>query len=199
MTPPNTGPRPRNSSDQAVKEALALVGSGTYRLGAIDDDARQLVFDCTSFCMRHCYGIAGHRKGYNKGWLVDWSTGVTPSVVDDLNSNSAIEDAIHGGEVFDIVRGPPQLGDICAYPTIRLPEHADRRWIGHAAIVVGISRAQHHWDFQLPRFGLLDIVECVGPDGRRPAIRRGTGTGFDEHTNTWPKPEHRSYLLRVKP
>ena len=192
-------PRPKNAAATAVSYALSLVGKGTYHLGARDADAANLVFDCTSFCMRYCYGIAGHRPGYNRGWGVDWCTGQTATVEDDLNSNSAIEDALHARDLFEVVMGPPLPGDIMAYPTIRIPGQTAGPWIGHAAICVDVSRARHNWDPHRPAFGLLDMVECHGPNGLTPAIRRTTGAVFDRHSVTWPKAYHRSWLLRVRP
>ena len=190
-------PRPLVAARDAVTRALALIGQGTYKLGALDSDAVNAVFDCTSFCMRYCYGIPGHRPGYNTGWGTDWCTGQTATVEDDLNSNSAIEDALHARDLFEAVTGAPRVGDILAYPTIRITGSGP--WIGHAAICVEVARAKWNWDPQRPAFSLLDMVECHGPDGTTPAIRRTTGGVFDRHSVTWPKLQHRSWLLRVRP
>lgn len=192
-------PRPMAQAAGAVAEALRWIGKGTYKLGALDSDAKLGVFDCTSFAMRHCFGIAGHRPGFNKGWGVDWCTGETATVVDDINSNSAIEDALHWQDLFQVATGAPHIGDILAYPTIHLPGSDAGPWIGHAAICVDVSRAAGRWDWAMPRFDLLDMVECHGPNGTTPAIRRTTGLVFDKHSITWPKPQHRSWLLRVRP
>jgi cell wall-associated NlpC family hydrolase len=184
------------SPAQAVARCLALVGKGEYRLGALDSDAERGVFDCTSFCMRYAYGLPGHIPGYNTGWGQDWMTGATSTVVDDLNSNSAVEDAMHAAALFQLVIGPPLVGDIIAAPTVYLAGH--KPWIGHGVIVVGTERARGHWDPQRPTFAALDVVECHGPDGCSPAIRRTTGAWFDERGQTWPKVQHRPWLLRVR-
>jgi hypothetical protein len=182
---------------EALERCKKLIGAGTYKLGASDKDADDLVFDCLSFCVRYGYGIAGHRPGFNRDWKEDWMTGATSSVIDDLNSNSAIEDAFHARELFELVTGPPQLGDIIAAPTIRLQGHPDP-WVGHAVIVAGVERAHRRWDPQHPAFALLDVVECHGPDKTHPAIRMNNGTYFDGWRATWPKVQHRSWLLRVR-
>lgn len=191
-------PRPRVAARDAVIRALSLVGQGTYKLGALDSDAVNAVFDCTSFCMRYCYGIPGHRPGYNTGWGSDWCTGTTSTVEHDLNSNSAIEDALHARDLFEVVVGRPEVGDILAYPTITITGASGGPWIGHAAICVDVTRARGNWDPMRPAFTLLDMVECHGPNGITPAIRRTNGAVFDRHSVTWPKPQHRSWLLRVK-
>lgn len=182
-----TGPRPLHPADAAVRHALAMVGRGVYQLGAGDlesnnDDPR----DCFGFAFCECYGVRRHRPGFNVG---PWAT-----VADDLNCNSAIEDADHARELF-VRADRPQPGDLLAYPTIRLAGHP-QPWIGHVAIVVDVARAAA-WDPTCPDWSLLGVVQCCGPDGRRPGILRTDASHWNAHDATWPKPEHRSALLRV--
>lgn len=192
-------PRPKHTPAEALERCRALVGKGQYLLGALDGDAARQVFDCTSFSMRYAFELAGKRLGFNRAWTEDWCTGTRASVVDHINSNSAIEDAMHERDLFEFVTGRPELGDLVVCPTIRLPDHPDKGpWIGHAAIVSGVDRSKHRWDPQAPQFALLDIIECRGPDGRSPAIRQTNGTYFDTWRQTWPKVNHRSWLLRVR-
>ena len=190
-----TGPRPRHSADEAVSHALAMVGHGIYQLGAGDidsnnDDPR----DCFGFAVCECFGIRRRRPGFN-AWQRDLD-GRTPSVIDDLNCNSAIEDADHARELFERA-DRPRPGDLIAYPTIRLPGHA-QPWIGHVAIVVGVDRVRD-WDLAAPDWSRLDVVQCCGPAGRRPGILRTDASHWNGHDATWPKPEHRTALLRVLP
>lgn len=192
-----TGARPKFTAAEALERCKRLIGAGTYRLGALDQEADQLVFDCTSFCLRHAYGIDGHRPGYNRDWREDWCTGATSTVADDVNSNSAVEDAMHARDLFELVVGAPQVGDIIAAPTIRLASHPEP-FIGHGVIVFGVERAHRKWDPSRPTFALLDVIECRGPNGRNPAIRATNGTWFDERAQTWPKVQHRPWLLRVR-
>jgi hypothetical protein len=166
-----------------------MVGRGVYELGAGDlgsnnDDAR----DCFGFAVCECFGLRRHRPGFNAG---AWA-----SVSDDLNCNSAIEDADHAQELFERVTTPAP-GALVAYPTIRLPGQPTP-WIGHIAIVVGVSRCTT-WDHERPDYSLLDVVQCHGPNGRRPGIVASDGAVWNQHDATWPKPEHRTVMLQVRP
>lgn len=181
-----TGPRPKFTAAQAVAQARALVGRGVYQLGTGDidshgDDPR----DCFGFAACELFGIKRHRPGFNHG---PWAT-----VEDDLNCNSAIEDADHHGELFERVQTPAP-GILLAYPTIRLQGHV---FIGHIGIVVGVSRCLE-WDHDHPDYSLLDVVDCHGPNGRKPGIVLGNGTVWNRHDETRPKPEHRTAMLRVR-
>lgn len=184
-----TGPRPKFTAAQATAQARALVGRGVYQLGAGDIDSRNDdPRDCFGFAVCELYGLKRHRPGFNRG---AWAT-----VSDDLNCNSAIEDADHAGELFERVMTPAP-GILLAYPTIHLAGRM-RPWIGHICIIVGVTRCLE-WDHGRPDWSLLDIVHCHGPDGRRPGITAGTGDHWNLHDHDWPKPEHRSAMLRVKP
>lgn len=185
----STGPRPRFTDREAVAHARAMVGRGTYQLGTGDDHSTaDSTRDCFGFAVCESYGIKRHRPGFNRG---SWST-----VSDDLNCNSAIEDAHHAAELFEVVTTPGP-GILLAYPTIRLAGHPDP-WIGHIAIIVGISRCLE-WDHAKPRYALLDVVQCCGPSGHRPGIIASDGAIWDHHDSIWPKQEHRTVMLRVKP
>ena len=156
----SAGPRPLFVADRAVAHALAMVGRGVYQLGTGDlgsniDDPR----DCFGFAVCEAFGIRRHRQGFNVG---PWAT-----VADDLNCNSAIEDARHAGELFALT-SRPELGALLTYPTIRLAGHP-QPFIGHVGIVVGVSRCLE-WDPAHPHYALLDVVQCRGPNGRRPGI-----------------------------
>ena len=197
-------PRPC-SADEAVQRARQLLaspgnastgyvlGTGTYRPvtmgGRLIDvpwsqttDPTGMVHigsDCAGLIC-WAYKLPRHRPGYNTG---AWAT-----VSDDLNSNSFIEDADHGHELFVRASGEPKPGDVLAYPTIHLQGHT---FIGHVALVVGIAR----WTGA--GFHELNIIQVCGPNGRTPAAIASDGHVFDAHSTIWPKPEHRSVLLRV--
>jgi hypothetical protein len=184
----STGPRPLYTADQAVVRALERVGRGVYQLGTGDlnssgDDPR----DCFGFACCEVYGIRRHRPGFNAG---SWA-----SVSDDLNCNSAIEDADHAGEMFARATVPTP-GVLIAYPTIYLPGHS-QPFIGHVGIVVGVSR-MGSWEADRPRYDLLDVVQCHGPNGQRPGIVRTDGSIWAHHDTLWPKAEHRTAMLRVR-
>jgi hypothetical protein len=153
---------------------------GTGDISSRGDDPR----DCFGFAVCEVYGIKRHRVGFNTG---PWAT-----VSDDLNSNSAIEDADHHGELFERVFTPAP-GVLLAYPTIRLTGHT---WIGHIAIVTSVSRCLE-WDHDHPWYSLLDVVQCSGPNGRKPGIVSTDGAIWDHHDAQWPK--SRTVMLRVLP
>jgi hypothetical protein len=194
-----TGPRPC-SATEAVQRALSIVGQGGeyelgggdyYPVGGLDlpwtrNAAGRLVCDCSRFAIVWCYKLRGHRPGFNRG---DWAT-----VSDDINPNSAIEDADHARELFERIYTPFPGALIC-YPTIHLEGHAEP-WIGHVKIVTGITRCVM-WNPELPDWSLLDTAECMGPPGRRPGVIAGTGAEMVAHDRNWPKPEHRTVMLRV--
>jgi hypothetical protein len=180
-------PRPLHTAEEAVRHALAMVGRGVYQLGTGDigsnnDDER----DCFGFAVCECYGIKRHREPFNRG---AWAT-----VEDDLNCNSAIEDAQHARELFEVL-WRPMPGALIMYPTIHLPGHP-QPWIGHVKIVFGVSRCAE-WDPQRPDWSLLDTVECRPPPRVGCGIVRGTGLGMNTHDKIWPKQP--TVMLRVKP
>jgi hypothetical protein len=170
------------------------MGGGDYRpSGGIDlpwtrNEAGRFVSDCSGFAISWCYMLRRHRPGFNRGW---WS-----SVSDDVNPNSAIEDADHKSELFQRVYTPCP-GALLCYPTFHLEGHP-LPWIGHVKIVTGITRCLE-WDHDHPDWSLLDTAECMGPPGRRPGVVAGTGASLVEHDRKWPKPEHRTVMLRVLP
>jgi CHAP domain len=141
--------------------------------------------DCAGFALAWCYKLQRHRPGYNHGGAF--------YVEDDINSNSAIGDALGERDCFELATGAPRPGDLIAYPTFRLNGLV---FIGHVAIVVGVSRVIA-WDPKAPRYDQLDIVQVCGPNGRTPAAIATDGSVFAHHAATWPKPEHTCYLLRV--
>ena len=148
--------------------------------------------DCAGFAISWCYKLPRHRPGYNHG---TWA-----SVSDDINCNSAIEDARHGRELFEVASGPPQLGDLLTYPTFTLlaPDGTSHKFIGHVGIVTGVGRALE-WDAEHPQYELLDIAQCRGPNGRKPAVVATDGSVWAHHDTVWPKPQHRTVVLRARP
>jgi hypothetical protein len=133
--------------------------------------------DCAGFALSWCYKLSRHRDGYNRG---RWAT-----VSDDINSNSAIEDADHDQDLFRRVAAP-EPGDLLCYPTFRLDGHP-RPWIGHVAIVLGTDRAGN-WDPAAPQYHLLDIAQCCGGNDRKPAAIATDGSVFDKHDHDWNNP-----------
>jgi hypothetical protein len=180
-----------------AKGGVYELGTGDYRPRVIDgrlidvpwtENGGPLGSDCAGFAISWCYKLRRHRPGFNVG---AWS-----SVSDDLNCNSAIEDADHEGDLFERVTTPAP-GVLLVYPTIRLVGHPNP-WIGHVAIVTSVVRCRE-WDNERPDYSLLDVAQCCGPNGRGPAVIASDGSIWNHHDHTWPKPEHRTVMLRVKP
>ena len=196
-----TAPRPCSSSE-AVARALSIVGkggqyvlgTGDYRPTAQHDEPwttrdGMTGSDCAGFAISWAYKLVRHRPGFNRG---AWAT-----VADDLNCNSAIEDAQHNQELFEIV-STPAPGVLLAYPTFTLKGHDGQplRFIGHVGIVTSVRRCTE-WDHDHPRYDLLDVAQCCGPNGRRPAVIATDGSLWRHHDEAWPKPEHRTWMLRA--
>lgn len=165
--------------------------------------------DCAG-AICYAYALVRHRPGFNK---FAYDRFDILDVEDDLNTNSMIGDATHGQELF--VKVPPgrplQVGDVLAYPTIMLTvttgvapmQHTDwlrdddgnpRKWIGHCQLV------------KEPRAMLsggpytnAQVIQCYGPNDRRPAIRVTDAHVMDAHDDRWPLPEHRTQVLRLHP
>lgn len=197
-------PRPC-SAVEAVQRALSLdstgkpyeLGTGDYRprfLGSLIDlpwttnAAGATGSDCAGFAISWCYRLQRHRPGFNVG---PWST-----AADDINVDSAIQDANHTRELFEIVT-TPFPGALLLYPTITLPGHPGS-WMGHVAIVVSVARCKA-WDASNPDYSLLDVRQCMGGNGRVPGVVSSDGAIWANHDHTWPLPQHRSVMLRALP
>jgi hypothetical protein len=180
----------------ATDGATYQLGTGDYRptvvAGTLIDRpwthrGQDFGSDCAGFAISWCYRLQRHRDGYNHG---PWAT-----VSDDLNCNSAIEDSEHALELFAPAVGIPLPGDLVTYPTIRLPGHP-QVWIGHVAIVLAVRATA--WDPTSPRYDLLDVAQCCGPDGRSPPVLATDASHWIAHDRTWPKPEHRTRVIRAQ-
>lgn len=181
-----------NTAGEAVACALRLRNSGVYKLGAGDfTTVHGGESDCAGFAFCMCYGLRRHRPGFNVG---SWA-----SVSDDINCNSAIEDADHKQELFWLPRlgvgvGAVEVGDLLTYPTFTVTGRDGQplQFIGHVAIVVGVPKV---W---AGKYKDLMVVQCCGPNGRTPGIIETDGSHWDAHDKIWPKKEHRTVVLRVK-
>lgn len=201
-------PRPASASE-AVQRAQSLLdriargmtdsatyqlGTGTYAPvvigGAVIDRpwtyaGNALGSDCAGFAIAWCFKLPRHRPGYNHG---AWAT-----VSDDLNCNSAIEDAEHEHDCFALAKGAPLPGDLLCYPTIPAFGGAGP-WIGHVSIVMSASHVVA-WDPAAPRYDLLEVAQCHGPDGFSPPVVQTDGSIWMHHDTRWPT--HKTRVLRV--
>jgi len=148
--------------------------------------------DCAGFAISWCYQLTRHRPGFNKG---SWAT-----VADDINCNSALEDAQHRSELFRLLAPDerPEPGDLLLYPTFSVKNAAGKniRFIGHVGIVVGTKRVKD-WAPGWNSYEQLDMAQCKGPGGRKPGVVLTDGSVWSHHDTVWPKKQHRSYLVRA--
>lgn len=170
-----------NTASEAVQWANLARDSGRYMLGTGDyNTPADSNYDCAGFAINRCWNIKRHRPGFNKG---PWAT-----VEDDINCNSALEDAAHKQELF-VPISRPEPGALLTYPTIYLKGHPP--FIGHVGIV---TRIPLEWGPECSWADLI-VVQCHGPNGRRPGIVETNGSVWDHHDSLWPKPEHRSRMI----
>lgn len=190
------------SADEAVIRAGSLVGNGgQYLLGSGDylgETQPPWTFrdgeagcDCAGFAICWAYKLKRHRPGFNVG---AWA-----SVEDDINVNSAMEDATHTRELFEFVTAEPRPGDLLCYPTFVLrTASGPRKFIGHVGVVTSTKRVLE-WDPLRPQYELLDVAQCRGPNGRKPAVVATDGSLWAHHDATWPKVQHRTQMIRARP
>lgn len=193
-----------NERPCSVAEAIARMKSMVgmpypYELATGDYSGETPVgpWDCAGAALCEALKIKRHRPGFAKGPLpVAWAR--FADVEDDINTNSAIKDALIHQELFRFVRANELLepGDFLAYPTIYLrDEHGDlHRWIGHVQMVLEPAGA-----FGNGPFRGVKIAHAHGLDGRVPAVEIGFATKMDEHNAQWSKPYHKAWALRLVP
>jgi hypothetical protein len=167
--------------DEAAARAIAMVGKlypyvlgtgnklGPSKRRRDDGTWSPLGFDCWGF-VSLCYDIERHRPGYNKQ--------PKATVSDDVNCDSAIEQAEHVGATDRLwkVVATPRIGDLLVMPSIR-DARGKRIRIGHVWLVVGVPA---EWDEARPQYDLLDTVQCQA--STKPAIKRGPGPRSDAST-----------------
>lgn len=183
-----------------------ILGTGDYQPDAYVDepwtngqwtDASGLVHtgrgsDCAGFAISWCHKLVRHRPGFNRG---AWAT-----VSDDLNTDSAVEDAQHAQELFDPVVFPSLSaavlpGDLLVYKTIHLPGHP-RPWIGHVSIVLAVGDG---FDPARPDWTKLTVAQCCGGNGRMPAVIESDGAIWAQHDHVWGDvDDRRAVVIRVK-
>lgn len=204
-------PRPCSGAE-AVQRALRMVnnggqyvlGTGDYRPTIINGKLVDVPWtwregmlgsDCAGFALSWCYKLKRHRQGFASGRLPDFYRDLS-DVDDDINCNSAIEDALTTKDLFRVV-DRPEPGCLLVYATLKLPGHP-RPFIGHVGIVTSIKRVAE-WDIAMPQYHLLDVAQCKGPNERKPGVVATDGSLWDAHDRNWPKPQHRTVMLAAQP
>lgn len=184
---------------EAVERARAVCGNGgQYLLGTGDYwphveaginidlpwtyKSGKAGADCAGFAICYAWKLARHRRGFNKG---PWAT-----VSDDINSDSAYEDALNKKELFSVTK-TPRPGDLLVYPSVR--RAGVRILIGHVGLIEAVPA---EWDVTAPQYDLLTILQCKGPNGRKPGVVRTDGSIWSHHDANWSKPQHRTVIIR---
>jgi hypothetical protein len=163
--------------------------------------------DCAGFAISWCHRIRRHEPGANRALWRHPVTGkmMAPTVVDDWNTDSAVEDALGDRQRFEPVivpalglHGSVLSGDLLVYKTIHATvDGAPHAWIGHVALVL---YPLPHFDPANPDWAALWIAQCCGPNGRSPAVIESDGHVFNHHDHNWgARIERRCVILRVKP
>lgn len=141
--------------------------------------------DCAGFAICYAWKLQRHRPGFNNG---SWAT-----VEDDINSDSASEDAVHLQELFELPpTGQVRPGDLLIYPTIRIKK-LNKVFIGHVGLVESVPVGWTVGDYSS-----LIVIQCHGPNFRKPGVRRTDGSVWEHHDHLWSKPEHRTVIVRPK-
>lgn len=191
--------------------AGALVRDEPY--GPRDKDGLVGV-DCSSFAEKWCHRIPGHLPGFNRDVPGARRLGPSATVVDDLNTDSTVEDAWYRSTLFSVVNGwhPPgtfvrgevKPGDLLVYRSIYRDGQRVWPWIGHVSIVLEIMPG---FDPAAPRWELLLVAQAKGGDGRKPAVIVTDGSIWVHHDELWQAtdadrrdyPERAALVVRVDP
>lgn len=146
------------------------------------------------------YELTRHRPGFNARR--------NATIVDDINVDSLLEDAepvLGRGELTERIE-LPELGALVAYPSVRITndEGETRRIPGHVGIIVGVFGGitlpglADEWDPMHPDYRRLKVAHACGPNFRKPGIVVTDGTTWMRHDELWPKPQHKTRILRVR-
>lgn len=203
------------TAHEAVARMLTFAGvEMPYELGSGDYHPRQehggivdvpwtpgpsgvIGSDCAGAAICFAYKLARHRPGFASGRApkLYWDQS---DVDDDINCNSAIEDALTVRELFTIVpRGEVILpGDLLTYPTLTI-HAADgelHRFIGHVQMAIINPLAVKSGG----PYSSIVVAQCFGGNGRKPAIMVTDAHAMDRHDQQWPREQHRAQVLRVR-
>lgn len=189
---------------EIVARALAWRDKSEYQLGTGNynpnqPDSPETVHhktgkrgaDCAGFAVCFAHKLRRHRPGFGRG--------PGARVVDDLNSDSVLYDAIHNQELFELVIGPPNAGDLLIMPST-YDRTGERTGIGH--VMLAIANRAREWQHDLlPRpWGLVDVAQCRGPNGKRPGIIVSDASVCARHDAKWvKKPDMWTQVVRCRP
>lgn len=187
-----------------VARALSVVDTATYELGTGNYDPRnpddpetvhhqtkKRGCDCAGFAVCWVHKLRRHRPGFGRG--------PGTHVTDDINSDSTLFDARYNHELFTLVEGPPLPGDLLIKPSIY---HVDGTRLGIGHVWLTVANRALEWDHAvLPRpWEMVDVVQCRGPNGKRPGIIKSTAKACADHDAKWVKvPSMWIQVVRMRP
>lgn len=187
-----------------VTRALTMRDQCEYQLGTGNFDPRRphdpetthhktgkRGADCAGFAVCWVHKLKRHRPGFGKG--------PGAHVVDDINSDSTLYDARYNNELFTLVDGPPLPGDLLITPSIY---HVSGRRLGIGHVMLVTKNRALEWDGAvLPRpWNLVDVIQCRGPNGKRPGIICSTASYCAKHDSMWLKvPSMWTQVVRMRP
>lgn len=176
------------------------LGEGDYHPRLVDGELVDVPWtgelelgDCSGVALAWAFKIPRNRPGFNRHSKA--------TISNAINTASAVEDARAKRELYEIVTTPAP-GILLVWPTVtvRRWDPVKKKWfrkklkIGHVSMIESVKRATE-WNFEEPDYGLLDVLHCRGPRGRRPGVVRETGKVWRDHDRRWTAPEHRSVML----
>jgi hypothetical protein len=157
---------------------------GATRIRKKDGTFTPFGFDCWGFADAWAYDHPRHDPGFNVG---PWAT-----VSDDRNCDSAIEDAEHRRQAYEVI-DTPEIGCLIVMPSIR-DENGKRIRMGHVWLAAVVPDA---WNPAKPQYDTIITLQCQASS--HPAIKMGPGPRSDARTfhgvtdDAW-----RIRMLRVK-
>lgn len=189
--------RPNNATD-ALARMIAMRGMDyPYILGTGNrtHGIPRGPWDCAGAAICEAFEVTRHRPGYARGALPPaWSR--FADVIDDINTNSVIKDALLNQDLFRFVPDGELLegGDLLAYPTIIIHDSSGEvhRFVGHVQMALTPNGARAGGPYSGVR-----VLHACGGDGRRPAVIESSAKVMDRHNEIWPKLAHRAWALRV--
>lgn len=188
------------------------VGKGEYQLGAGGWDPKHpdtcfhphwdtknhpgvIGCDCSAYALKYGLKLDGHRPGFGRG--------PGSHVEDYINSDSALYDAIHNHDIFELVEGPPDPVnhvDFLILPSYFDKHTGERKIIGHVMAVAENHALEWQDHDVLPRpWELVNILQCRGPNGKRPGVIASDASLCTHHDSLWPNtPAMWTQVIRVR-
>lgn len=155
--------------------------------------------DCAGAAICFAHKLKRHRPGF--------AVGPGSKVSNDINQDSALYDAAHKQDLFEII-DRPEVGALLMFPSV-YNTYGKKIKSGHVEIITSVGGILE-WpilipviddgiQFWCPNWALVESCGARGPHGRRPCIVRTQAALFHAHDRKWlRKPAMQTRILRVK-